>query len=164
PACQGCTRPPNGGAMSSVSRPGPATRAVHAGHLSNPFGGVSTPVYQSATFRFRSLAAMLEAFHQGPDGVVYTRYTNPTIAALEQKLADLEGAEAALAFGSGMAAITSTLFALLGPGDRILCQREIYGGTFEFVSHWAERVGWKADWFSIKEVESLDAMLDAKPR
>ena len=149
--------------MSSASRPGPATRAVHAGHLSNPFGGVSTPIYQSATFRFRSLAAMLEAFHQGPDGIVYTRYANPTIAALEQKLASLEGAEAALAFSSGMAAITSTLFALLGPGDRILCQREIYGGTFEFLSHWAPRVGWKVDWFSIKELESLDVLLDARP-
>jgi cystathionine beta-lyase/cystathionine gamma-synthase len=125
---------------------------------------VSSPIYQTSTFRFRSLAAMLEAFHQGPDGMVYTRYANPTIAAVEQKLASSEGAEAALAFASGMAAITSTLFALLGPGDRILCQREIYGGTFEFVSHWAERVGWKVDWFSIKELESLDGMLEAKPR
>jgi len=150
--------------MSSSSRPGPATRAVHAGHISNPFGGVSTPIYQSSTFRFRSLAAMLEAFHQGPDGIVYTRYANPTIAALEQKMASLEGAGGALAFASGMAAITSTLFALLGPGDRILCQREIYGGTFEFLSHWAERVGWTVDWFSIKEVDSLDVLLEKKPR
>src|SRR5690349_8032161 len=150
--------------MSSASRPGPSTRAVHAGHLSNPFGGVSSPIYQSATFRFRSLAAMLEAFHQGPDGMVYTRYTNPSIAALEQKLASLEGAEAALAFASGMAAITSTLFSLCGPGDRILCQREIYGGTFEFLSHWAERVGWSVDWFSIREQDSLDVMLEKKPK
>jgi cystathionine beta-lyase/cystathionine gamma-synthase len=150
--------------MSPDPRPGPATRAVHAGHLSNPFGGVSSPIYQTSTFRFRSLAAMLEAFHAGPEAMVYTRYANPTVAAVEQKLANLEGAEAALAFASGMAAITSTFFSLCGPGDRILCQREIYGGTFEFLSHWAERVGWKVDWFSIREVDSLDVMLDAKPR
>ena len=150
--------------MAPDPRPGPATRAVHAGHLSNPFGGVSSPVYQSATFRFRSLAAMLEAFHQGPESMVYTRYANPTVAAVEQKLANLEGAEAALAFASGMAAITSTFFSLCGPGDRILCQREIYGGTFEFISHWAERVGWKVDWFSTREQDSLDVMLESKPR
>ncbi len=150
--------------MSSDPRPGPATRAVHAGHLSNPFGGVSTPIYQSATFRFRSLAAMLEAFHEGPGAMVYSRYSNPTVAACEQKLANLEGAEAALAFSSGMAAITSTLFMLLGPADRIACQREIYGGTFEFLSHWAERLGWIVDWFSIREIDSLDVMLESGPK
>jgi cystathionine beta-lyase/cystathionine gamma-synthase len=137
---------------------------VHAGHLANPFGGVSTPVYQSATFRFRSLAAMLEAFHEGPGAMVYSRYSNPTVAACEQKLANIEGAEAALAFSSGMAAITSTLFMLLGAGDRIACQREIYGGTFEFLSHWADRLGWTVDWFSIRELDSLDVMLESRPK
>src|SRR6185503_20795479 len=150
--------------MAPESRPGPTTRAVHAGHLSNPFGGVTTPVYQSATFRFRTLAAMLEAFHQGPEAMVYTRYNNPTVAALEHKLANLEGAEAALAFASGMAAITSTFFSLCGPGDRILCQREIYGGTFEFMTHWADRLGWSVDWFSTNEVDSLDVQLAARPK
>jgi len=150
--------------MAPESRPGPTTRAVHAGHLSNPFGAVTSPMYQTATFRFRTLAAMLEAFHAGPEAMVYTRYANPTIAAVEHKLANLEGAEAALAFASGMAAITSTFFSLCGPGDRILCQREIYGGTFEFLSHWAERVGWKVDWFSIREQDSLDVMLEKRPR
>jgi cystathionine beta-lyase/cystathionine gamma-synthase len=150
--------------MPEGPRPGPATRAVHAGHLSNPYGAVSSPIYESATFRFRTLAAMLEAFHQGPDAIVYSRYTNPTIAAVEHKLANLEGAEAALAFASGMAAITSTLFSLVGPGDRILCQREIYGGTFEFMTRWADRLGWKVDWFSTSEVDSLDVQLAARPK
>src|SRR5262245_56204654 len=133
--------------MSSDPRPGPATRAVHAGHLANAYGAITSPIYESSTFRFRTLASMLEAFHQGPDGIVYSRYTNPTVAAVEQRLADHEGAEAALAFSSGMAAITSVLFSQLGPGDRVLCQREIYGGTFEFLTHWADRLGWDVDWF-----------------
>ena len=67
----------------SHPRSGASTRAVHAGHLANPYGGVSTPIYQSATFGYPTLASMLEAFHQGPEGIVYTRYTNPTVAACE---------------------------------------------------------------------------------
>jgi len=143
---------------------GPSTRAVHDGHLENPYGALSSPVYQSATFRFPTLAAMLEAFHAGPEGMVYTRYNNPTIAALEARLAATEGAPAALAFSSGMAAITSGLLAFLEPGDRILAQREIYGGTFEFLTKWAPRLGYTVDWFSTREVASLDVMLAAKPK
>ena len=99
---------------------------------------------------------MVEAFEAGGDAMVYTRYNNPTIAACEEKLAAVEGAESALAFSSGMAAITSVLFDLLRPGDRLLCQREVYGGTHEFVSHWASRVGWTADWFSVGDRASLE--------
>jgi len=143
---------------------GPSTRAVHSGHLENEYGAVSSPIYQSATFRFPTLAAMLEAFHAGPAGMVYTRYNNPTIAALETGLAATEGAEAALSFASGMAAITSALLAFLQPGDRILAQREIYGGTFEFLNAWAPRLGFHVDWFSLRDIDGIDALLAAKPR
>jgi cystathionine beta-lyase/cystathionine gamma-synthase len=137
---------------------------VHAGRLENPYGALSSPIYQNATFRFPTLAAMIEAFQAGPDAYVYTRYNNPTISACEEKLAATEGAESALAFSSGMAAITSVLFDLLRPGDRVLCQREVYGGTFEFLSHWAERVGWHVDWFSIDDRAALEAGLAARPK
>ena len=143
----------------SDPRSGPTTRAVHAGHLDNPFGAVSTPIYQSATFGYPSLAAMIEAFKKGPAGVVYTRYANPTILACEAKLADHEGAEAALVFSSGMAAITSTLFSLLRPGDRIACLREIYGGTFEFLSHWADRLDWIVDWVATADADGIERVL-----
>jgi cystathionine beta-lyase/cystathionine gamma-synthase len=150
--------------MPHDPRSGPSTRAVHAGRLDNPHGALSSPIYQNATFRFPTLHAMVEAFHAGGDAMVYTRYNNPTIAACEEKLAAVEGAESALSFSSGMAAITSVLFDLLRPGDRLLCQREVYGGTHEFVSHWASRVGWTADWFSVGDRASLDAGLAAKPK
>jgi len=143
---------------------GPSTRAVHHGSLENEYGALSSPIYQSATFRFPTLAAMLEAFHAGPAGMVYTRYNNPTIAAVEERLAATEGAEAALAFGSGMAAITSTLLAFLSPGDRILAQREIYGGSFEFLNAWAPRLGFHVDWFSLRDLGALDTLLAGKPR
>jgi cystathionine beta-lyase/cystathionine gamma-synthase len=107
---------------------------------------------------------MIEAFEAGPAGMVYTRYNNPTIAAVETRLAATEGAEASLAFASGMAAITSSLLAFLQPGDRILAQREIYGGSFEFLNAWAPRLGFHVDWFSIRDTGALDALLAAKPR
>jgi cystathionine beta-lyase/cystathionine gamma-synthase len=150
--------------MSSDPGPGPATRAVHGGHLEDRFGAVTAPVYHSSTFRFATLAAMLEAFRAGPDAMVYTRYSNPTIAALESKLAATEGAEAALAFSSGMAAITSALLSLLEPGDRILLQREVYGGTHEFLRTWAPRLGWTVDWFSVGDAAAVERGLAARPK
>jgi cystathionine beta-lyase/cystathionine gamma-synthase len=150
--------------MSSDPRPGPATRAVHDGHLDDRFGAVTAPVYHSSTFRFPTLAAMLEAFRAGPDAMVYTRYSNPTIAALEEKLAATEEAEAALAFSSGMAAITSAVLSLVEPGGRILCQREIYGGTYEFMRTWAPRFGFVVDWFSIADDKGLAEALARRPQ
>ena len=149
--------------MPSDPRRGPATRAVHEGALDDRFGAVTTPVYQASTFRFPSLAAMIAAFEAGPRGYVYTRYANPTITALEAKLAATEDAEAALAFASGMAAISSALLSLLEPGDRVLVQREIYGGTHELVTAWGRRLGWVVDWFSVADAASLDAGLAAGP-
>lgn len=150
--------------MSSDPRPGPATRAVHDGHIEDRFGAVTAPVYHSSTFRFPTLAAMLEAFHAGPDAMVYTRYSNPTIAALETGLAGTEEAEAALAFSSGMAAITSAFLSLLEPGGRILVQREIYGGTHEFLHVWAPRFGWTVDWFSVGDEAGLAQALARRPQ
>ena len=150
--------------MSSDPRPGPATRAVHAGQLEDRYGAVSTPVYQSSTFRFPTLAAMLAAFQAGAGAMVYTRYGNPTIDAVEVKLASTEDAEAALTFASGMAAISSSLLSLMGPGDRILVQREIYGGAHELVTAWGPKLGWTVDWFSTGDEAALAAGLAKRPR
>ncbi len=150
--------------MSSDPRPGPATRAVHEGHLEDRFGAVTAPVYHSSTFKFPTLAAMLEAFQAGPEAMVYTRYSNPTIAAVEAKLAATEEAEAALTFSSGMAAITSAFLSLVEPGGRILVQREIYGGTHEFLKTWASRFGWTVDWFSVGDAAGLAGALARRPQ
>ncbi|MEO6462434.1 MAG: PLP-dependent transferase, partial [Candidatus Eisenbacteria bacterium] len=150
--------------MSSDPRPGAATRAVHDGHLEDRFGAVTAPVYHSSTFRFPTLDAMLEAFRAGPDAMVYTRYSNPTISAVEAKLAATEDAEGALAFASGMAAISSAFLSLLDPGGRILVQREIYGGTHEFLLSWAPRFGWTVDWFSVGDEAGLAEGLARSPQ
>ncbi|MER5734223.1 aminotransferase class I/II-fold pyridoxal phosphate-dependent enzyme [Streptomyces sp. NPDC002262] len=119
------------------------TRAVHV--VNEPFdeGGrpLSVPLVQSSAFAFDSAAELADAM-AGPDGrYVYGRRGNPTVRALERTLAGLEGGEGALAFASGMGAISGVLLALLRPGDRVVAQRCLYGGTHAVLADLAERYG-----------------------
>jgi cystathionine gamma-synthase len=110
--------------------PGPGTTAVWAGEEARPPGGpTQTPVVSSVAFGYRELDDWLRvARHEAP-GHIYGRNTNPTVAAFEEKVRRLEGAGAATAFATGMAAITGTLWALLEPGRRVVSVRDTYGGT-----------------------------------
>jgi cystathionine gamma-synthase len=110
--------------------PGPGTTAVWAGEEARqPGGPTQTPVVSSVAFGYRELDDWLRvARHEAP-GHIYGRNTNPTVAAFEEKVRRLEGAGAATAFATGMAAITGTLWALLEPGRRVVSVRDTYGGT-----------------------------------
>jgi cystathionine gamma-synthase/methionine-gamma-lyase len=117
-----------------MRRPGPSTRCVHAGDDLDPLGALSRPLYASSTFGFPSTERLLEVVEGRAEGAFYSRYgSNPTVVALERKLADLEGAERALAFASGMAAISATLLSLARDGGAIACLGGLYGGTLELV-------------------------------
>lgn len=111
------------------------TRLVHAGELSpRVAGAVTMPIFQSSTFEY----AGEESYHD----VRYIRLNNtPNHQALAGKLAAIEGGEAALVAASGMAAISTSLFALLGAGDHLLVQRDLYGGTHDFVTRDLPRFG-----------------------
>lgn len=112
---------------------GLATRCVHAGEIDDAHGSPHTPLYHTTTFKFASTADLLDVVDGRKSGSLYTRYgLNPTITSLETKLAALEGAEAAWAFCSGMAAETA-LF--LTHGRRgIVCLGDAYGGTLELLA------------------------------
>jgi cystathionine beta-lyase/cystathionine gamma-synthase len=119
------------------------TRAVHV--FNEPFQGgswpLSVPLVQSSAFAFDSAAELAGAMAD-PDGrYVYSRRGNPTVRALEQTLAGLESGEGAIAFASGMGAISGVLLALLKPGDRVVAQRCLYGGTHAVLTDLAERYG-----------------------
>ncbi|HKA25037.1 MAG TPA: aminotransferase class I/II-fold pyridoxal phosphate-dependent enzyme [Candidatus Eisenbacteria bacterium] len=144
------------------SRTSSRTRAVHGGRAEGP-GPVVAPLVQSSTFAFADHDAMLAAFHAKDQGVVYSRYSNPTLMACEERLAAVEGAEASLAFASGMAAITSAVLSFVRAGERVLAQREIYGGSHEFFSHWAPRLGIEVDWFGANDEKELAAGLARRP-
>lgn len=107
-----------------------ATDAVWAGedgfHLE---GAVTTPIVHSVTFAYTDLDDWYGVATGRKEGFIYSRNTNPTVAALEEKIRVLEGAEAATAFATGMAAISNTLFAFLTSGKRVVSIKDTYGGT-----------------------------------
>ncbi len=107
-----------------------ATAAVWAGEAPAS-GGAATqvPIHQSVAFGYDDVASWLAAARGEADGHIYSRNTNPTVAAFETKVAALEGAEAATSFASGMAAVSNALFAHLRPGDRVVSVKDTYGGT-----------------------------------
>ena len=121
------------------------TRAVHAGQHPDPVtGAITTPITQSSAFNYGTLERGAAIFAGEAEGYRYSRFGNPTVAALEAKMADLEGAQAAVAFASGTAATSSLLLGLLKPGDEIAFLGPLYGGTEGLFRSLGERFGIKA--------------------
>ena len=112
----------------------PDTELIHAGEgAAISATPVTTPIYSSSTFEFGS-AAELEAYQQGRStSYIYSRYANPTVQAVEAKLAAIEGGEAALVLSSGMAATSTALFGLLQQGDEVICSSAIYAGRIGMI-------------------------------
>jgi methionine-gamma-lyase len=122
--------------MQQDSKFGFATRAIHSGYDAQAHGGaLAPPIYQTATFTFPSAEAGAARFAGTDPGYFYTRIANPTLRLFEARMADLEGGTDAIAFGSGMGAITSTLWTLLRPGDEIVADQTLYGCTYAFLHH-----------------------------
>jgi cystathionine beta-lyase/cystathionine gamma-synthase len=121
--------------------PGAATTAIHTGERLPPADSLTTPIYETSTFIFSS-AAEVQAYADGTrPGYLYSRYDNPTVVAVEQKLAAVDGAEAALVFASGMAATSTAIFGLLAAGDEVVCCAAIYGGTYHVLNGLAAKFG-----------------------
>jgi len=138
------------------NKAGFATRSIHAGQLHDQYGAAHTPLYDTTTFSFGSTEKMLEVIEGRQPGFLYTRYgSNPSIRNVEQKLASIEQAESALAFASGMAAISTTL---LAHGTRgVICLGEVYGGSWEFMTAQLSALGRQVvyvaadDWLSLEQ-------------
>jgi methionine-gamma-lyase len=126
-----------------------ATIAVHGRrHLDKheaegPIRSLSTPIFQSSTFAFESAEQGARIFAGEEEGYFYTRLGNPTTRALELEMANLENGGDALAFGSGMAATSSALLALVGQGDEIVASNTLYGGTHSLFTETFPRYGIK---------------------
>lgn len=135
-----------------------ATRCVHAGELDDPQGSPHTPLYHTTTFKFASTADLLDVVDGRKPGSLYTRYgLNPTIHALEAKLASLEGAEAAWSFVSGMAA-EAALFLTHGRKG-ILCIGDAYGGTMELLSAQLPELGIPTSFMLGRDLDRLEEFL-----
>jgi cystathionine beta-lyase/cystathionine gamma-synthase len=117
----------------------PETEAVHGGAtLDKRNAPMEEPIYQTSTFQVTDSDEQVRAT---TTDMFYTRYGNPTHTAVEKRIAELEGADSALLFASGMNAITTSLMALLKAGDHIVAQRDIYGGVTKFLSSWLPKMG-----------------------
>jgi len=115
------------------------TEAVRGGaKLDKKNGPLATPIYQTSTFEVTDNEEQLRATHTD---MFYTRYGNPTHTVAERAIAELEGADAALLFASGMSSITTTILSFLKNGDHIVAQRDIYGGTNKFLTQWLPKLG-----------------------
>ena len=104
-----------------------ATETIHAGAIKDSFGSLGLPIYQTSTFIFDSAEQGGKRFALEEDGFIYSRLGNPTNNAVEEKLATLEGAEAAVSTASGMGAITSSIWPFIKAGDHILACGTLYG-------------------------------------
>lgn len=117
------------------------TLAVRAGISRTAEGEHSEPIFLTSSYVFENAAEAAARFSGEAAGNVYSRYTNPTVRTFEQRIAALEGAEAAVATASGMAAILSTCMALLKSGDHVVCSRDVFGTTTNLFGKYLAKFG-----------------------
>lgn len=142
-----------------------ATRAIHAGYdAMTEQGALTPPIHMTSTFCFDSVEQGAARFAGEADGYVYSRLSNPTVAILEQRLASLEGGEAALATASGMGAISSALWTLLSPGDQVLADKTLYGCTFSLLEHGLRKFGIDVVYADFTQIESVMTAMTAATR
>ncbi len=119
----------------------PDTLAIRAGIERSQFNEHSEALYLTSSFVFNSAAEAAARFSGAEEGNVYARFTNPTVTAMQQRLAALEGAEACIATASGMAAIMSAVMALLSSGDHVVVSRGVFGATQQLFGNILSRFG-----------------------
>jgi cystathionine beta-lyase/cystathionine gamma-synthase len=147
-----------------MSAQGFSTTLIHCGEGAAPAAPLTTPIYETSTFVFANADAVRE-YNEGVGGhYLYSRYENPTVAAVEQKLAAADGAEQALAFSSGMATTSTILLALLKPGDEVVCGAAIYGGTFHLLEDLLSKFGIVPRFITVDEMREPEKAITDRTR
>lgn len=150
---------------SEPVRPSFATLCVHgSGGVDPQTGAVSTPIYQSSTFAFRTAEEGAAIFAGQREGYFYTRLGNPTQAAFEREMAFLESGEAALATSSGMAATSIAVLGLVQSGDNLLASRTLYGGTHKLFCTLLPRFGVEVRYVDAADPARVRAAADGRTR
>ena len=144
---------------------GPATELIHAGETdtSTP-APLTTPIYETTTFVFEN-AAEVTAYNEGRSKkFLYSRYGNPTVLAVEETIAALEGADTALLLASGQAATSTALLALLRSGDEIVCSAAIYGGTLHLLADLFPNYGIEVRFATLDELADPDRIIGPRTK
>lgn len=140
-----------------------ATASVHAGQRADPATGArAPPIYQTTSYVFDSAADAAARYALVDDGEIYSRFANPTVGVLEDRLAALHGAAGAVATASGMAAIDAASFVLAAPGDNIVTAAGIYGGTSTYFRHAAGRREIDVRFVDTLDYEAYAAAIDER--
>jgi O-acetylhomoserine (thiol)-lyase len=136
------------------------TRAIHAGSPPDPATGArNTPIYQTNAYVFDDVDHAASLFNLQTFGYIYTRLTNPTVAALEERVASLEGGRGAVACASGHAAQLLAFFALMEPGDEFLASRNLYGGSITQFVHSFKKFDWHVHLVDPRDPENFKKAL-----
>lgn len=136
------------------------TEVIHEGYdAKSLLGSVSPPIFQTSTFEMDSYEHGINMFNGEAEGHIYSRLSNPTVELLETRMATLEGAEAGLAFASGMGAISSVLFSLLGANDHVICSTGLYGSTYSLFGLLAEKMNITVEFTDFASKDSLEKLI-----
>ncbi len=141
------------------------TLQIHAGARPDPATGArQVPIYQTTAYVFRDADHAAALFNLQEVGYIYSRLTNPTVAALGERIATLEGGAGGVCCSSGHAAQIMALFPLMGPGRNIVASTRLYGGTVTQFSHTIKRFGWSAKFVDFDDLAALEAAVDGDTR
>lgn len=136
------------------------TKLVHEGYKTSEYNGSLTPpLFHTSTYTFPTAQHGEQSFAGERDDFIYSRLGNPTVQILEQRMAALEEGEVALAFGSGMAAVSATIFSLISTGDHILCSKGIYGCTYGFLEMLESKFGIEHNFCEMDTEEEIQNLI-----
>ncbi len=142
-----------------------ATRAVHAGARPDPVtGSRNVPIHQTTSYVFEDADQAAALFNLQTFGYIYSRLTNPTVAALEERVAALEGGRAAVAAASGHAAQLLAFYTLLEPGDHVVAARQLYGGSLTQLRHTFARLGWRSTFVDATDPDAVAAAIEERTK
>ena len=150
--------------MVDLSKCGFATKQIHVGKHENSAGALTTPIYQTSTFEFDSVEQGGRRFAGQENGYIYTRLGNPTVTSVEEKVAALEGGEAALGTAAGMGAISSALWSSVVAGDEIVASDTLYGCTFALLNHGMTKFGVSVKFIDMADLEAVKAAMSEKTK
>ncbi|NLJ79234.1 MAG: PLP-dependent transferase [Tissierellia bacterium] len=141
------------------------TRAIHGGSDGkNPDNALNPPIFQTSTFVFDDIDHVERVMSFESDDYVYTRGNNPTLRLFENRMAELEYGKGAVAFSSGMAAISSVLFSLLKPGDNVIVHRTLYGSSYTLTTQLLPKYGVEYKVVDLTDLEELNESIDSNTR
>ncbi len=140
------------------------TQAIRAGHKRTPEGEHSMPIFATSSYVFDSAEQASLRFTGKQPGNIYSRFTNPTVTAFQERLALMEQGERCLAFASGMAAIMAVGMALLKAGDHVVCSRSVFGNTVLTFQSYFGKFGVTTDFVNLTDLDAWEAAIKPNTR